>query len=264
MTSGRVVARAAVGRVGAVPAEAVPAAGRAVMRRVLAGFVRAGHDRAGHVPADSGVTDLARTAPVRARRVPAGTDRVKSALAVDRHFAADRPTPGRDGPGKGDHRTSEPGRGRTARDPTAPGRLTNGDSSDVPAAPQDSGSSPIGPRVAEARRTVIGHRMAAVRGDVLVHHSTVAATADLAGPRTRGQGTSGRVPQTAVRPYRRQRIWGPTRSSSPVADRSRRRSSHAVRRSVCWWYRSAGRRSRNWSCMPRTCASRSWRSRAVR
>ncbi len=268
------VGRAAVGRAGEGPGEAVPGvagpgeagpgeAGPGVMRRALAGFVRADHGRAGHTQADSGGTDLARTAPVRGRRVPAVTDRGKSALAVARRFAAERPTPARDGPGKGDHRASDLGRGKTARHPTAPGRPTIGRSSVAPAAPKARSSSAVSHQVADVRRIAIGRRMAAVLGDALVRRSTVAGIADLVGPPTRGRGTSGRVPQTAGRPYRRQRIWRRTRSSSPVADRSRRRSSHAVRPSVCWWYRSAERPSRSWSCMPRTCASRSSRSRAA-
>ena len=54
----------------------------------------------------------------------------------------------------------------------------------------------------------------------------------------------------------------PTRSWSPVAARSRRRSSPRGRRSACWSSRSVGTRSRSSCSTRRACASRSSRSKA--
>jgi hypothetical protein len=63
---------------------------------------------------------------------------------------------------------------------------------------------------------------------------------------------------------RRPRRSARTRRSLPVAVRSRRPSSPDAPPSVSSSYRSAARPSRRSSCMPRTCGSRSSRSKAAR
>ena len=77
-------------------------------------------------------------------------------------------------------------------------------------------------------------------------------------------GLAGRTVPPARRRLRRPTSSVKTRSWSPGAIPSRRRSSPDARRSGCWSYHSVARPSRRSSCTPPTCASRSSRSKAGR
>jgi len=90
------------------------------------------------------------------------------------------------------------------------------------------------------------------------------ATARTAGVPTNGRRSSA---TTEVRRGRRRchprRRSATRRSSSPAGVRSKRRSSPGARPSVSWWSRSDAPPSRRSCFMPRTCASRSWRSKGA-
>jgi hypothetical protein len=107
-----------------------------------------------------------------------------------------------------------------------------------------------------------------VQGSSLDPTTAVRRPADAGRTNARTSGHARTSGRTAVRrdgpPSRRLPHWDPTRSSSPDVDRWRRHSSRIVPRSGSSSCRSGGRHSRSSCSMPRTCGSRSSRSRADR
>ena len=91
------------------------------------------------------------------------------------------------------------------------------------------------------------------------------ASAPKAGIRTNGRRstapTGARHGRQRCHPRRRSAM---TRNLSRAGVRSKRRSSLGARPSVSWWCRSDGPRSRRSCSMPRTCGSRSSRSKGAR
>lgn len=86
------------------------------------------------------------------------------------------------------------------------------------------------------------------------------------GAAPRDPGVHHRVARSTVLPCRSRSLpaWGRTRSSWLAGDPWRSRSRRVDRRSGSWWCLTDVMRWSSSCCMPRRCASRSWRSKAAR
>lgn len=200
-----------------------------------------------------GLRVLGRSAVVRGRGRAIDSDRVR----------------GR-GPGIGGPTSAATGRAmnRGGRTIAGPDRIetTETDRGRAPAKAQASVRAAIARATDRARagRPVGGRSVArpALAAPVPIDHT---ARGPRAGARTHARRSS---PATAVRPGRRRchlrRHSAPTRSWWLVGAPSRRRSSLVDRPSASLSSPSGGPPSRSSCSMPRTCGSRSWRSRVAR